>query len=52
LGRKDSGFSSIATDPVEQQRQIRDKDDQIRNLNNQLREKDEQTQQLIDELKK
>ena len=52
LGRKDSGISSVATDPAEQQRQIRDKDDQIRNLNNQLREKDEQIQQIINDLKK
>jgi predicted RNase H-like nuclease (RuvC/YqgF family) len=51
LGRKDSGFSS-ATDAPEHQRQIREKDEQIRNLNNQLGEKDEQIQQMINELKK
>jgi peptidoglycan hydrolase CwlO-like protein len=51
LGKKDSGIST-ATDATEHQRQIRDKDEQIQNLNNQLREKDEQIQQMIDELKK
>jgi predicted RNase H-like nuclease (RuvC/YqgF family) len=51
LGKKDSAFSS-ATDTNEYQRQIREKDEQIRNLNNQLNDKDEQIQQMINELNK
>ncbi len=51
LGKRDSAFSS-ATDSNEYQRQIREKDEQIRNLNNQINDKDEQIQQLINELNK
>jgi peptidoglycan hydrolase CwlO-like protein len=52
FGRKDSAFSSPIDTTNEYQRQIREKDEQIRNLNNQLKDKDEQIQQMINELNK
>lgn len=51
LTRKDSALSS-ATDTNEYAKQIRDKDEQIQNLNNQLQGKNEEIQQLVNELKK
>jgi hypothetical protein len=51
LGRKDSAFSS-PTDLNEYLRQIREKDEQIRNLNNQLNDKNEQIQEVLNELDK